>query len=77
MNYKPKLQYFNRPANFSLASEAVPPLTPETFNPWTDLEARDIVQATINAVQNRKKIERLQAQFDLDFNHITLSEGDN
>jgi hypothetical protein len=66
MNYKPELEHFNRPADFSLASEAVPPLTPETSNPWTDSEARDIVQATINAVQNRKKIERLLAQFDLD-----------
>ena len=58
----------DRGANFTLASGAVPALTPETLNLNSNSEMREIVEASIAEVQGRKKIAMLEQQFALEIN---------
>ncbi|HXR49953.1 MAG TPA: hypothetical protein VN778_02910 [Verrucomicrobiae bacterium] len=60
----PELRGYYGEANFRLDAGAVPDLSVEKFNPYTDTEEKDFVRATINSVQGRKKIEQLKAHFN-------------
>jgi len=44
---------------------SVPALSPETFHPHTATEEREIIEASIRAVQARRRVEQLEAQFNM------------
>jgi len=59
---KPRLTAYEGPANVIFS---VPALSPETFHARSATEEREIVEATISAVQARRKAEQLEAQFNM------------
>lgn len=72
-----KLNSYYGEANLRLDSGAVPALTVENFNPDTATEGKEIIQATISAVQGRKKIRQLQEHFELELTAEGEANGDS